>query len=259
MTRTMLTTVLAVAATVVVTIAVGGPAQALLGPSTPDTQHPEVGVMLPAAGVGKICGVTLVAPRVAVLAGHCVYLRRALTGSSRGTVTFDADITDGVQGPTYSGDLLLDPEYKPNGSGDHDLGAIVLDGPVEGMAPAALPDAGWLTELKDDGTLPTARFTLVGYGASQRGPGNAFTGTGRRLSSDNGYQALTDQLLKVRAAGDEAASCDQDSGGAVFIGSRLVGVIVLGDASCTSWTGATRLDAPVESAWVRAVVAAAAS
>lgn len=231
------------------------PVQALLGPATRDTAHPAVGVLVPV--FGKYCGATLVSPRVVLVAGHCVAGRRA-AGIVRGTVTFDPDMTDGVQSATYDGDLLLDPAYKPNGSGDHDLGALVLDRAVTDVTPVGLPAPGWLDDLKAAGTLDAAAIDLVGYGSTTRAPGNSFTGAGVRLTSPNEYQSLTDSLLKTRAGDGQASSCDQDSGGAVFVDGTYAGVIVLGDASCSSWTGATRLDAPVEAAWVRSLISATA-
>lgn len=231
-------------------------AHALVGPSELDTAHRNVGVLLPspAMTIPKVCGVTLVAPRVGAMAGHCVATRRALLGETRGTVTFDPDITDGVDTSTYDGDLLLDPLYSPNGTSGHDLGLIVFDQPVTGLTPEALPSPGWLDTARGNGTLSAAQLTLVGYGTTHRDPGNVFTAMGQRRSTTNTFQALTPNLLMTRAAAGQAASCDLDSGGAVFLGAQYAGVIVNGDAACSSLTGAERLDIAADQDWIHSVI-----
>jgi len=229
-------------------------AAALVGPSDRDTRHTSVGVLLPdpAMPVPKTCGATLVSPRVVVVAGHCVAIRRQAFGLTRGTVSFDDDLTDGVQGPTYDGDLVLDPAYTPN-SAARDLGAVVLDEPVTGVDPVPLPDAGTLSAAKAAGALDRVR--LVAYGTTQRRPGNVLDGAGARRTSLNEVQGLTQGVLKSRATGDQASACDLDSGGAVLFGGEVVAVVSRADAACSTATGSTRLDRGEVLTWLSGLAA----
>ncbi|HWW61184.1 MAG TPA: peptidase S1, partial [Thermoanaerobaculia bacterium] len=55
-----------------------------------------------------------------------------------------------------------DPLYNQAQSDPHDIAVIVLDKPVKGITPAALPAAGSLGSLKVN-----QPFTVVGYGGQE--------------------------------------------------------------------------------------------
>lgn len=219
------------------------PVDALVGPTTRDASHPASGVMLPSAAAlaPKICGATLVAPRVVVVAGHCAAFRMRVLGETRARISFDADLTDGVDGPVYAGTLSLSPHYRPQQL-DHDLGLVVLDEAVQGIVPAPLPDPGWLDDIDADD------ITLVAYGVSAIGPGV-------RLTTSNRIHALTQRWVVAGSGKGQGSSCDQDSGGSGYIDGVLAAVISWGDAACANTTGLARLDRADDLAWIADQVA----
>lgn len=230
----------AVAATVVTAVAALGPtpADALVGPTTRDTSHPASGVMLPSpsASVPKICGATLVAPRVVVIAGHCAAYRLRVLGDTRARISFDTDLTDGVDGQVHAGTLALSPSYRSQPL-DHDLGLVLLDEPVEGITPATLPPAGWLADTTAD------EVTLVAYGVSA-------VGRGVKLTTDNHIHGLTQRWLIAGSGKGEGNSCDQDSGGSGYVDGVLAAIVSWGDSACANTTGLTRLDRAEDLAWI---------
>jgi hypothetical protein len=236
------------------------PASALVGPSQPDPTDTEIGALLPipAMPVPKICGVTLVSSRVGVIAGHCAAIRIGVFGTDRSAVSFSSDVsaslTGGtVVGTTYPGTLVVDPMYDPN-TDAHDLGAIVFDSPVTDITPTALPDAGFLDGLVAGSSASGLSARLIGYGTTQRSPGNVFTGAGERRTTDNSVRALTPRWLVTAAGPDQAASCDLDSGGPVFVNGQFTAVITLGDNSCSTLSRSARVDLPEDLAWLDGLV-----
>jgi hypothetical protein len=81
-------------------------------------------------------------------------------------VTFDPAYEDGDK--TYAGTFYADPAYPGTPADSHDIAVVVLDDPIKGIKPAALPEAGSLSALPAD-----QKFTSVGYGAYEvtNGPG----------------------------------------------------------------------------------------
>lgn len=239
----------AVAVTVVTAVAALGqsPADALVGPTTRDTSHPASGVMLPsqAAPVPKICGATLVAPRVVVIAGHCAATRLRVFGETRARISFDTDLTDGVDGQVHAGTLALSPFYRPQQL-DHDLGLVLLDEPVEGITPATLPSVGWLADTTAD------EVTLVAYGVSAAGPGV-------KLTTDNRIHGLTQRWLVAGSGQGQGNACDQDSGGSGYVDGVLAAIISWGDSACANTTGLARLDRAEDLGWIGEQIALTSS
>ena len=246
-------------------------AQAIVGPSTPDTGHPNVGVLLPTASspVARYCGATPVSSTVIVLAGHCAALRLANFGESRGTVTFDPDIRDDLAGfgpgwtyagswPTYDGTLVAHPAWGTQGQLSWDVAVLVLDEPLPASVRVEpLPAPGWLDDLKAAGTLKDEPMSLVGYGSTERLPGNVVGGGGERRSTPQVVTGMTQQLVKHHGGADGGASCDYDSGSPLFRGDQLVGVLSIGNGACSSLGGSVRLDVPEVRDWLVAQVVAA--
>lgn len=248
--------VAALAGVTLATTLTATPASALVGPSQPDLTDTEVGALLPlpAMPVPRICGVTLVSTRVGVMAGHCAAIRTGVFGTDRSAVSFASDVSaslagGNVGGPTYTGTLYVDPLYDPN-TDAHDLGAIVFDSPVTGITPTALPDAGFLDGLVAGSSASGLSAQLVGYGTTQRSPGGVFSGAGERRTTDNSIRALTPRWLVTTAGPDQAASCNLDSGGPVFVNGQFTAVITLGDNSCSTLSRSTRVDLPPDLGWL---------
>lgn len=129
-------------------------------------EHPYVGMMV--ADVDGTpawrCSGTLIAPRVFLTAGHCVY------GAGAARVWFDSDLTDNPEYP-YGGETSIEgtpiahPGYNgsltiPNTS---DVGVVILDEPVTDVGFGELPTIG----LADELNLPpgiNVMMNVVGYG-----------------------------------------------------------------------------------------------
>jgi len=231
------------AAAVASAVLASTPADALVGPATRDTTHAATGVMLPSSltPAPKICGATLVAPRVVVIAGHCAATRMRVFGETRAQISFDGDLTDGVDGQVYAGTLALNPLYRSQQL-DHDLGLVLLDEAVVGIAPATLPSPGWLGESTAD------QVTLVAYGQSGHG-------TGVKLTTGNRIHALTQRWLVAGSGKGQGTSCDQDSGGSGYVDGIFAAVISWGDSACANTVGMARLDRPEDLAWIADQVA----
>jgi hypothetical protein len=261
-------TTLATAITALVTtVGLAAPGSAIVG-GQPDTAHPNVGVLLPSAAmpVARWCGVTPLSPTVVVMAGHCAAFRKANLGETDGDITFDPRFIDSLgdkasgwaytgSHPTYHGTLAAHPLYNPHGSG-YDVAVMVLDVPITGLDIEALPSAGLLDDLKAAGTLKEQPLTLVGFGTTDRLPGNVYLGGGYRQTADQALQSLGDAIVKHKGV-DGSSVCTGDSGSPLFVGDQLVAVLSAGDAACSALSVSARLDVPAVRSWLLAQVAAA--
>jgi hypothetical protein len=222
-------------------------------------RHPNVGAPVVADEQGEgefLCGSgTLIAPDVFLTAAHCMF------GSEqffRG-VTFD-NVYDPGTSVVYPGTLHIHPDYVfpgPN-SDPKDLAVVVLDDPVAGIQPASLPSAGLLDQLANDGELKDQRFTVVGYGTTERThePGSGapvFDGSGTRRYAVSSFSALNKTVLRLAqnpSTGD-GGTCFDDSGGPHFLGAGAQETDVTvsigapkGDLRCRAMNQTYRLDTP---------------
>ena len=262
-------TILATAVTALVTtVGLAAPGNAIIG-GLPDTEHHNVGVLLPTAAspVARWCGVTPVSPTVVVLAGHCATLRLANFGESEGDITFDPRFIDSLGDresgwaytgsyPTYHGTLVAHPLYNPHGSG-YDVAVMTLDEPITGLDVEALPAAGLLDDHKAAGTLRDQAMTVVGFGTTDRLPGNVYVGGGYRQVASQSVQSLGDAIVKHQSHG--ATTCAYDSGSPLFVGDQLVAVLSAGDAACSALSVSARLDVPAVRSWLLMQIAAGAT
>ena len=224
-------------------------------------RHPNVGapVLADEQGDEGLCGSgTLIAPDVFLTAAHCTWFVGQFGVELRG-VTFD-NVYDPGTSVVYPGTLHFHPDYAFPGhnSDPKDLAVVVLDDPVAGIQPASLPSAGLLDQLANDGTLKGQRFTVVGYGDTERThePGS---GTpvrpydGARRYGVSSFSSLTPALLRLSqnpSTGDGGA-CFVDSGGPNFLGAgpSETNIIVSigglrGDLRCRAMNATYRLDTP---------------
>jgi Trypsin len=226
--------------------------------STPDNGlHPNVGTIVAeylTPGVkNSACTGTLISPRVFLTAGHCVALLQGMFHVTQVWVTFDP-VFSGVSTNLYPGTMHLNPLYPGKGASDpEDLGIIVLDSPVVGITPAALPSLGLLNGMFANGSLRNSLFTIVGYGATDTlfggGAPNANEGEGTRRFATEGFLALNQNLIKLNqnTVFGYGGSSHGDSGGPNFLNSGggtpiLVAITIAGDPWGIEQNVAYRLD-----------------
>lgn len=222
------------------------PAAAIINGSPDGVAHPEVGALIAftpfADGALIECSGTLISPTVFLTAAHCDQ------GSPSVQVTFAEQYNAGDAG--LAGTFIADPAYDQKQGDPHDIAVVLLDDPVNAIAPAALPPAGSLSALGKN-----SRFTSVGYGANevgQSGGAKTLTYFNARYMATDSFNTLTSTWLKIsqnRSAGN-GGTCYGDSGGPNFIGAGaretnvIAGTTVTGDTWCRSTNVDYRLDTP---------------
>jgi MYXO-CTERM domain-containing protein len=202
---------------------------------TSDTHDDAVGALVtwaPTCAIAPnvVCTAVLVAPRVAVTAGHCIDDLR----SARAAVFFGPDLA----GPgTYVAvaRAMAHPSFDPD-TRNYDVGVLVL-------ASAASP-----TPIAIDGPPISdaaigATLRAVGYGITSADDFDYVTAGVRR----EGTMSLTSVTATDFASGPAPAmTCRIDSGGpvlATIAGSEsLVGITAGGDAACLASARNVRLD-----------------
>ncbi len=236
----------------------GTPSLGVTNASLDNNHHPNVGTIVAeylTPGVkDQACSGTLISATVFLTAGHCIALLQA-RGITHVWVTFDAVFTASAN--LYPGTMYLDPAFPGTGNSDpEDLGVIVLNAPVPGISPAALPSLGLLDRMQAEGGLQDALFTIVGYGATDTvlggGPPDARQGKGTRRYATEGFIALNPYLLKLNQneVFGFGGSNTGDSGGPNFLGagdnetSIVVGITFSGDRWGIEQNVAYRLDTP---------------
>ena len=186
--------------------------------------HPYVGIMVADVDGEPAwrCSGTLIAPRVFLTAGHCVY------EADTARVWFDNDLTGNPDYPdggpsAIEGTPIPHPEFTgvtiPQTS---DVGLVILDEPVTDLGFGALPEVGLADELN---TAPgsEAMLNIVGYGLQSVKP--------EEISEKIRYQA-TPMLVELNGAisggwnihlssnpgrgGGTGGTCFGDSGGPAF-------------------------------------------
>jgi Trypsin len=224
---------------------------------TPDgNTHPEVGALIAdqaySDGTWATCSGTLVSPTVFVTAAHC-----GDPGQTTARVSFSSEYKDGDK--LYIGQYIADPLYSGAQSDPHDLAVVVFSKAVNGIAPARLPSAGLLDQMKAAGTLQTSTFTAVGYGsyAPQNGPGGyTYLYDDMRQQVSGSFNSLTDAWLRLsqNPSHGDGGTCYGDSGGPNFLGGAssnlLVATTITGDTQCRSTNVDYRLDTPAARAFL---------
>ena len=242
-----------------------GMASAITYGQPDEGRHPYVGTLVFAVeGEGEVAGCTgtLIAPDVFLTAAHCTWFIEQAGFELRG-VTFD-NVYDPATSVVYPGTAHTHPGWPGTSSVSgvgpdfHDIGVVVLDEEVAGIQPASLPSAGLLDQLANDGELKDQRFTVVGYGTTERThePGSGtpvFDGFGTRRYAVSSFSALNKTVLRLAqnpSTGD-GGTCFNDSGGPHFLGAGAQETDVTvsigapkGDLQCRAMNQTYRLDTP---------------
>ena len=127
---------------------------------------------------------------------------------------------------------------------------ILLDSPVNGVAPASLPPAGLLDQLAAKNGLHDAVFTNVGYGGERLltrwRPAPPWSFRRPRQDSTSTFMSLENAYLRLseNQATGNGGTCNLDSGGPQFLAdsNTLVSITVDGDRYCTALDVNYRLD-----------------
>jgi hypothetical protein len=208
--------------------------------------------------VEPFCSLTLVAPRVAITAAHCVdFLELASPGASARPVgvTFAEKWAPGMK--LVYGSLVVSP-YTSEGD---DLAAVVFAQAVH-VAPARLPAAGLLDGLAAGGTLTGRLVQSVGYGSHEPSSGQGGRTfdfprlPGVRQVATSAVTTLASHTVNYdqNPAHGFGGGCNGDSGGGVFSGNTIIGVMTDGDAACRAHGVNVRLDTPTGQAFLDTLV-----
>lgn len=165
------------------------------------TEHPEVGQFIRKNG-GK-CTATLVAPRVALTAAHCVDYATELKSGNYGSVAFGARRRTVVQTRAFGEDVGAD-----------DNALLILDDDCKASpAPATIG-----SRFPGNGTA----ITIFGFGCGVRSS----------VCNDGSLGGGGKQKV-VGKLGNTASLCPGDSGGPVFQGTQIVGL----NSGAKCWSG----------------------
>jgi secreted trypsin-like serine protease len=209
--------------------------------------YPNVGAMVAEFDGQKdiLCTGALISPTVFLTASHCTaFLESIGTPAHDVWVTFDP--TFDQSSPLQRGTYHTNPLFGGTAHSDpQDIAVIVLDQPVLGIQPAALPTRNYLETIP----LKNQRFTTVGYGTvrevKQKGPQTLFF-DGQRRFADQGFRSLTKSWLNLsmNPSVGSGGTCYGDSGGPHFLaGSTIVvGITITGDRWCRATDETYRTD-----------------
>ena len=238
------------------------PAAAIKYGAADGAGHPNVGALIGKFGdqYFQVCSGTLIAQNVFLTASHCTaYLEQQRVSAY---VSFDSALSPGstrIAGTMYTNLAFFSPGFANSA----DVAVVVLDTPVLGIAPAALPVAGLLDQLGAKGALKNQTFTSVGYGATEpvkTGPGAPANGhTSLRMAATGTFNALGPAWLHMsqNPSLGNGGACYGDSGGPNFLGPSnvIAGITVTGDRRCCSTNVAFRLDTPAARGFLKDWVA----
>jgi secreted trypsin-like serine protease len=240
-------------------VLINGPAGAIVYGEFDGNRHPNVGSIVadwrdPGSGNPELfCSGSLIAPDVFLTAAHCTASLIARdVPEDEVFVTFDPVFDENAT--LLSGVYHHNPAFGQGGANDtHDVAVVVLDEPVEDVAPAELPTAGLLNDLKTSGELRHTRFTAVGYGTvreTNRGGFAAILDNTERRFADQRFLSLTPawMTLSMNVSTGDGGTCFGDSGGPHFLGAGqtetdvVVSITVTGDAVCKATDKTYRMD-----------------
>ncbi len=283
---------LAATAATVAALAAAPTAQAITGGEPDGTNHPNVGIIAfydGADGNRYRCTATLVTPTVLLTAAHCtagtagktiVNFDSVIAMSSPSNLPYAPDtmppvdttsdtgytatgsFTDTVGRTWHAGTAYAHPQYSDFTDMDNwnDVGVVVLDEPVSGIAPASIAGLNFLDQFAQP-KLNSTLFTIVGYGTEVRKPdGGKQKPTPQsfpllRRVADAPGQKLTPQILQVNGNYNDTrgtgGSCFGDSGGPTFKDGKVVTVTSYGYTSnCRYIDGLQRVDIKVVQDWL---------
>ncbi|MBN1178043.1 MAG: trypsin-like serine protease [Anaerolineae bacterium] len=236
-----------------------------------DTAHPNVGAMVvdwPDYGPFQMCSGTLIHPRVFLTAAHCTH-DLADYGIETVWVNFDPYAVN-EDTLLLVEQVITHPDFLWGTADPHDIAALILAEPVTDIAPAPLPEEGFLNELRSERQLRDswvgAPITVVGYGGvlDWPPPDITYPDDMRRVAVSE-YRSLTPVWLHMsqNLNNDDGGTCFGDSGGPAFMDDPrtpeleqiLVGITSWGDAQCVATSFDYRVDTAGSLAFIDGVIA----
>jgi len=231
--------------------------------------HPYVGLMVAQDAEGNPlwrCSGTLISPTLFLTAGHCTE-----SPAAQAEIWFAADVESGIPANGYpnqgdvGGTTYTHPEYDPAAFYLHDLGAVVLDTPVQMTTYGALPELNVLDKLAKRRGQKDLTFTAVGYGLQKAFPDAAswkeeaervrMVAHPRLIQINTGFTGDGSLLLSNNA--HTGGTCFGDSGGPNFIDDSNVvaGVTSFGmNGTCGGTGGVYRVDRSDDLEWLATFV-----
>lgn len=277
--RARLAAVLSTASLGLALVAPTGPAAASTGGTVDSAnQYSGVGMIAFYDGSGRYrCSATLVSPTVLLTAAHCTFGTDGKTAVTFAPLVDDAPpsnlpaASDPAAGYTaedlvgtgyVSGTAVTHPDYSDFTDVDNwnDVGVVLLDTPVTGVALTPIADEGTLDEIPRR-DLRSTIFRAVGYGTEVRQ-----ATSGPRKPTPQSYpivrrwvdmpgQKLTPQILQTNGNENDNAgtggTCFGDSGGPLLHDGEIVGVTSYGYTSnCRYIAGYQRVEVDVVQDWL---------
>jgi len=181
------------------------------------------------------CSGTLIAPRVFLTAGHCIFFfQNAGVLPGQWGVSFDRVFVPGVSEVLF-GTAYLHPGFNIDLE-VNDTAVVVLDKPVKHLKPKKLAPLNIL-EKTSARRLAEATIITVGYGMSDP---DARTGRGTRRVAPQRFLGLDGpsrgipyyNFVNTGGAFEDGygATCQGDSGGPHFLNGKIIGTTT--DISC---------------------------
>ena len=231
-----------------------GTAEAITFGKFDGNRHPNVGGLVAEwreeGQKDLLCTGTLMASDVFLTAAHCTeYLASIDIGPDEVWVTFDPTFDE--DSALISGTYTSHPDYNQRQSDPKDIAVVELDEEAD-AAPATLPTAGRLTQMRNNGTLQDAWFTAVGYGdvrETKRGGPHGLESNSERRYATQSFNTLNKSWLRLdmNPSTGSGGTCYGDSGGPHFLrdSNLIVSITITGDAMCRATDVTYRLDTRV--------------
>ena len=164
-------------------------------------------------------------------------------------VSFDPVVDE--QATLHQGTYQTNPNYGHDRADSNDVAVVLIDEEVTSIAPARLPTAGLLDQMKDNGALKRQLFTAVGYGVlrdDKTGGPHSLATPDERFYAIQSFLSLQPAWvqLSMNPSTGSGGTCYGDSGGPHFLGESdiVMSVTVTGDAPCRAMDTTYRVDTP---------------